>query len=147
MVMREDGSIEECRVANIEAPEVKHPKQGTPEQPYGDKATDILKGMLGDSPFDALIKSPPKGKMSNGEEINYGRKLCLLAKDGKSINMELVRQGAAWASKWYGGRADYIEAQAKAEAEHLGLWFKANPDDPDPLYPEDFRKKHPFKNR
>ena len=140
--MRADGTVVTCRVAKIDAPEVAHWQNKSPGQPYGKEATKVFESLLGDMNIDASIKDPPKGKMRNGEEINYSRKLCLLAKDGKSLNLELVKQGAAWADHYKGGDKTFIEAEAIAHAKKLGLHITG-----DAEYPAEYRKKYPSTNK
>ena len=135
-ILRENGEVVTCRVAKIDAPESAKPWKNQPDQAFSPEATQMFTSLLGDMSVDVKMKDAPLDK--KGEQGNYGRKLCLLAKDGKSLNLELVKQGAAWADHFQGGDAEFIEAEAIAHAKKLGLHV-----DPNALYPKKYRDMYP----
>lgn len=57
----------------------------------------------------------------------YGRTLGELFVDGKSINLELVRQGMAWAYVDYSPPEEYAKAEAAAKQAGRGLWADREP--------------------
>lgn len=134
--MRADGSVVTCRVAKIDAPESAKGWKNQPDQAYSPEATKVFTSLLGDGNVDVSMKDAPPSK--TGEQGNYGRKLCLLAKEGKSLNLELVKQGAAWADHFKGGDKEFIQAEAIAHAKKLGLHISG-----DAEYPADYRKRYP----
>jgi len=122
------GAFYTCRLYGIDAPET--PKRGKPGQPYGEEATKYLKRLvLGQSV-----------EVTKTGEKTYNREVCILTKDGVNINLEMVRQGYAWAYRRYLRRpyaSEYIEAEEEARAHRLGIWKQANPQPP-----WEFRRRH-----
>lgn len=84
------------------------------------------------------------GELAYGKEAEvvgiskdrYGRTLGEVFVDGKSINLELVRQGFAWAYVEYSPPAEYVSEQAAAKMGGKGLWA-----DKEPVPPWEFRKR------
>lgn len=66
----------------------------------------------------------------------YGRTLGEVTVDGKSINLEMVRQGMAWAYVDFSPPAEYENEQATAKMRSRGLWA-----DREPMPPWEFRKQ------
>ena len=135
-ILRADGTVVTCRLEKIDAPETAKDWKKQPDQPYAREATKVFESILGDMSVDVQIRDAPL--KSNGEQSNYARKLCLLAKDGKSVNLDLVKQGAAWADHYKGGDAEFITAEAVAHTEKLGLHINPNAE-----YPKQYRDKYP----
>ncbi len=126
-VLRSDGSVVTCRIKNADAPETIKP--WAPAQSYAEEASKTFESLLGDKNVDLRVDK---------EMDDYGRKLCLLAKDGKSINLEMVKLGAAWADHYKGGNPEFIAAEALAHAKKLGLHV-----DKDAALPWKHRKQYP----
>ncbi len=66
----------------------------------------------------------------------YGRTLGDVIVDGRSINLEMVRQGMAWAYVEFSPPAEYTIEQKSARMKGRGLWV-----DREPVAPWDFRKQ------
>jgi micrococcal nuclease len=66
----------------------------------------------------------------------YGRTLGEVIVDGKSINLEMVRQGMAWAYVDFSPPPEYESEQAAAKMSGRGLWA-----DREPVPPWVFRKQ------
>lgn len=66
----------------------------------------------------------------------YGRTLGEVIVDGKSINLEMVRQGMAWAYVEFSPPAEYVKEQEAANQSGRGLWA-----DREPVPPWEFRKQ------
>ena len=63
----------------------------------------------------------------------HNREVCIIEKDGKDINKEMVRRGYAWAYRKHLRRpytSEYIGAEEEARAQRLGLWQQTNPQPP-----------------
>ena len=97
-------------------------------QPYGTDATRALKNFLGDSPL----------RVQGQKKDRWGRLLAHVYVESQLINLQLVKEGAAWVYRaeqdtfW----ADLNEAEREARQEKRGLWAL-----PDPIYPGDWRKR------
>ena len=53
--------------------------------------------------------------------------------DSRNINLEMVKEGWAWAYRQYLARpyaSEYIDAERQARTKRLGLWQQANPQPP-----------------
>ncbi len=66
----------------------------------------------------------------------YGRLVCEVFVDGKSLNLALVENGLAWHHTRYSDDPDFAEAEEKAREAKIGLWA-----DPDPLPPWEWRRE------
>lgn len=111
------------RLASIDAPEASHTKKETGRigQPYSDQSRNHLAQLV-------------KGKVIDAhcfETDRYGREVCELFAEGRSVNKEMVAKGLAWAN--LSGRGKYlrdkslIEIEAVARSNRLGLWTGQNP--------------------
>jgi endonuclease YncB( thermonuclease family) len=117
IVRPEQGPSVKVRLIHIDAPE-----RG---QAFGTRARQAL------------------GNLIDGEVVEvvgtakdcYGRLLGDVHHDGRSVNMELVNLGMAWAFVEYEPPAEYIEAEKAARAARRGLWV-----DPEPIPPWEWRK-------
>ena len=102
---------ETVRLASIDAPEL--------DQPYGSSARALLESMvLGQTVTVTPIQTD-----------RYGRLVGTVFKsDCSNINLNLVREGAAWYHEAYQCEIDirqrqaYAAAQAQARAARRGLW-------------------------
>lgn len=111
------------RLSSIDAPESSHTnkERGRISQPYSQNSGDLLKTLV-------------KGKSVLArcfEKDKYGRFVCELFVDGKSVNDEMVKQGYAWANVAARGRylrnKDLVRYEAEARSKKLGLWAGRNP--------------------
>ncbi len=119
-----DGKTQEkIRLSSIDAPESSHTnkEKGRIGQPHSNNSGQYLASLI-------------KGKnvdLNCFELDRYGRNVCELFIDGKSVNKEMVKQGWAWANVAAGGR--YLRdktltgLEAQARANHFGLWAGSNP--------------------
>lgn len=108
------------RLAGIDAPER--------QQAHGDHATQALS----DRVLGQRVQIDRVGRDT------YGRTLARLSRDGRDINLELVREGHAWMSSYRRPAADLLAAQGAARAARLGLWQAAAP-----MPPWRWRRAHP----
>lgn len=98
-----------ARLNGIDAPERN--------QPYGREATAELQQLVvGRS---VLVEVPDVDR--------YGRLIVKLFVDGRSVNEELVRRGAAWQYVEFDRSAQLAAAEAAARAARAGLWALENP--------------------
>jgi endonuclease YncB( thermonuclease family) len=82
------------RVADIDTPEVRQP-QCPAEKALGDRATQRLIALLNDGEFELA-------PIGNRDEDQYGRKLRVVLRQGKSLGDQLVSEGLA--RTWTGRR-------------------------------------------
>ena len=118
----EGGEFFVCRLYGIDAPESK--------QAYGEESTKALKQLI----LGQQVQVRTKGR------DQYGRKICFIRKGDLDVNVEMVRQGHAWAFRKYLTGAytpTYIAAEDEAKEKRRGLWQQANP-----TPPWDYRGKH-----
>ncbi len=84
------------------------------------------------------------GEMTYGKDAEvvgiskdrYGRTLGEVFVEGKSINLELVRAGFAWAYVDFSPPEEYVSEQNQAKQARKGLWA-----DKEPVPPWEFRKR------
>jgi len=69
------------------------------------------------------------------EKDRYGRLLGDVRHEGRSINLELIRRGFAWAYVEFDAPREYVAAEADARAARRGLWA-----DREPIPPWTYRK-------
>lgn len=116
-----------CRLYGIDAPETS--KRGKSGQPYGKEAKDNLERLIFKKSVDIEV-------MNNDR---YGRKVCRIHRDGMDINLQMVKDGYAWAYVEYLKRphaSEYIQAENEARGKRKGLWQDYNP-----TPPWEFRKR------
>ena len=65
----------------------------------------------------------------------YGRTIGTIKIDGKSVNLELVKQGMAWRCTKYDKEEIYLQAEKEAREAKRGLWANK-----DPIAPWEWRK-------
>ncbi len=114
----EGGQFFTCRLYGIDTPEIPH--RGKPGQPYGYEAKNFLKSLI----LGRIVTVKTTGKKT------YGREICHITLNGIDINLEMVKQGYAWAYRRYLKRpyaSEYIEAEREAREKRLGLWVQKNP--------------------
>ena len=101
------------------------PRQG---QPYGAESTREFKKLILGQEVITEIRDRDK----------YGREVCVIRKDGKDMNLEMIKRGAAWAYRKYlkpPYASEYIDAESDARGMRLGLWRQSSP-----VPPWEFRK-------
>lgn len=123
-VQSQDGSLIRARVGCIDSPEY--------DQQYGPEASQRLKALL------------PSGAAIELREINtdqYGRTVAEIYSEGKSVGLQLVKEGYAVVYHRYldgcSATADqYIAAEEEARSQRLKFWSQS-----DPVMPWNFRKR------
>jgi endonuclease YncB( thermonuclease family) len=119
VVADQTGEIH-VRLLGIDAPEKN--------QPYGPQATTDVLSLIGQNPVT----------LGGSSKDRYGRLLSHVHAGDTWVNLEMVKQGAAWVYKakndtfW----ADLNEAERDARINRRGLWAEQNP-----IYPGDWRKR------
>lgn len=121
------GEEHTLRLAGIDAPEVPHDNSYAgnkvfQDQPHGTRSTKMLKQLLAQQKKITAVYDPTSAG-------TYGRKAGLLmGDDGRNLNLELVRQGAAAAlpfgtkkSRLY-KTADFLRAEQQAVEGQAGMW-------------------------
>lgn len=101
------------RMQQIDAPEL--------EQAHGMRSRDRLRELC---QVGALATIQTQGR------DQYGRLLGNVYCDGKSVNEEMVRSGAAWIYDRYVRDRGLYRLQDKARADRRGLWAGKNPQAP-----------------
>lgn len=81
------------RIMDIDAPET-HPPRCAYEADLGDRATNRLRELLNNGPFEL--------ESGGGDEDRYGRKLRIVTRNGESLGGILVKEGLA--REWTGSR-------------------------------------------
>ncbi|CBW29638.1 thermonuclease family protein [Haemophilus influenzae] len=100
------------RLAEIDAPEKS--------QAFGQKSKKTLSDLV----YQKNVRLSLKGK------DRYQRTLAIVYYQDKNINLEMVKQGMAWAYKQYSHDPIYLQAQENAQAKGIGLWADNNPIEP-----------------
>lgn len=97
-----NNEIKKIRLFGIDAPEK--------DQPYGLMAREFLNRIILDKEVNLSIK----------DEDKYGRILAIIYLNDKDINKIMVKNGFAWAYRYYSDL--YIKEQDYAMEKRLGLW-------------------------
>ena len=100
------------RLAEIDAPEKS--------QAFGQKSKKTLSDLV----YQKNVRLSLKEKIA----INEPSRLFIIKI--KNINLEMVKQGMAWAYKQYSHDPIYLQAQENAQAKGIGLWADNNPIEP-----------------
>jgi micrococcal nuclease len=124
VVMLVDGrSHMKVRLSSIDAPETSHTKKeaGRIGQPFSNNSAKYLA---------TLVKGREVAARCF-ETDRYGRDVCELFVDGRSVNKAMVEQGWAWANRAAHGRylrdRSLASTEAAARASGSGLWAGVNP--------------------
>lgn len=112
------------RMIQIDAPEYK--------QDFGQKSKIQLSELI----FGKTVNLKINGK------DKYDRTLAEVYLDSRNVNKEMVQQGYAWAYREYLTDQSYIELEATAKSQKLGLWSQENP-----IYPSTFRNSQKIINK
>ena len=107
------------RLSEIDAPE-KH-------QSFGKKSTERLKEKI----QGRVVYIKPKKDQNDPHQRVLGEIYVY----GRSINLEMVREGMAWQYKKYSKSKEYSEAEDEARRSKSGLWKEKNP-----IPPWEYRK-------
>lgn len=111
------------RMSSIDAPESAHTnhEKGRIGQPYAENSGRYLATLI-------------KGKQVEAncfENDRYGRAVCDIRLDGRSINAEMIKSGWAWANNSSGGRylrdKSLLSSEAQARSNRVGLWAGIEP--------------------
>lgn len=92
-----DGN--KVRIADIDTPEISQP-QCAAEKTLGDRATDRLVSLLNEGPFELSA-------IGDRDEDQYGRKLRVVTRNGRSLGDQLVSEGLA--RTWTGRREPWCQ--------------------------------------
>lgn len=92
------------RLAQIDTPEKR--------QPYGNKAKQALSDLVFGKHIKAKIETVDR----------YGRYVADIYIDGKHVNAELIRVGAAWVYKKYVKDKKLFDIEQQARKDRVGLW-------------------------
>lgn len=99
------------RLIHIDAPELA--------QPFGQRAKQALSALAYRQEVRLQVQRYDK----------YQRLLAVVYnKQGKNLNLQLVKQGMAWA--YYQSQPEYVKAQQRAQASRIGLWQDSQPIEP-----------------
>lgn len=109
------------RLAGIDSPETAHDDR--PSQPYAEEAKRIASAMIRRAKNVEIVVDP--------NESTYGRQVAMIYADGRNINLELIKRGAAaylpYKSKqrenMYNEQA-FEKAQELAQNSERGMWRK-----------------------
>jgi endonuclease YncB( thermonuclease family) len=109
-----DGNVQErIRLEGIDAPEKS--------QDYGQRSKAFTSAMT----FGKVVTVQAK------ERDRYGRTVgTVIAPDGRSVNLELVKAGLAWHYREYSKDPTLAEAERSAREVKQGLWSQPNPTPP-----------------
>jgi len=127
-----DGNAQmKVRLSSIDAPETAHTKKSTGRigQPFSNNSKDHLNKIKGLT-VEAICF----------ESDRYGRDVCEIFLNGKSVNQDMVRSGLAWANTSNNRR--YLRdkglpaLEAAARSQRAGLWA-----DPYPVPPWEWRDR------
>lgn len=119
MGTKRGGEQYKIRLAGIDAPETAHEDRAA--QPYAEAAKAMLQ--------DILSRASDVRVVTREGDTTYGRQVGMIYADGKNVNLELVRRGAAaylpYKSKgkptMYNEEA-FEQAQAYAQESKRGMW-------------------------
>lgn len=128
-----EGTKLKVRLYGIDAPETEKVSRKTgaiskPGQPFGEEASRALESKI----------SGRNVKVDIIAVDLYRRMVGIIYLDGRNMNLEMVREGWAWAYRQYLDRpyaSEFLDAEKKARAKRLGLWQQ-----PNPVPPWEFRK-------
>ena len=129
-----EGTKLKVRLYGIDAPETEKANKRTgkvskPGQPYGNEAYRALESKILDKEVKVDILAIDR----------YKRMVGIVYLDSGNVNLEMVKEGWAWAYREYLDRpyaSEYLDAEKEAREKKLGLW-----DMEKPIAPWDFRKK------
>lgn len=114
------------RLSGIDAPEHRQfcRKPNGEKWPCGQAATDALQAKIGGHPITCSPRDTDR----------YGRTVAVCYLDGVDLNAWMVENGWAVAYRQFSG--DYVGAEEKASAAHVGIWSGSFQN------PADWRREH-----
>ena len=113
------GTVKKIRLFGIDAPEVS--------QRTGPKSGRYLATRIGGE--EITIKEV--------DQDQYGRTVAVIYdKNNKNINREMVEVGLAWVYRKYYENPEWIQLEANAKAQKIGIWRKGTP-----IPPWEYREK------
>lgn len=112
------GRPRKIRLDGVDAPEIC--------QPYGVMARDRLAQQVA----GRMVQVLPR------RHDDYGRLLARVSVQGQDMGRWMVRHGHAWSHRYRGQPGPYASLEARARAQHLGLWQSAAE------MPRQFRQRH-----
>lgn len=114
VVLRDDGGRATVRLLGIQAFDTKVARDVGAA--HGRAAQDALRRATDGQPLRVLLNTPPRDR--------HGRTLATLYAGGDDIGLSLVARGHALAYTVYpfAQMPAYVQAQAAARAQRLGLW-------------------------
>jgi endonuclease YncB( thermonuclease family) len=127
-VNTEEGTKVKVRLYGIDAPETEKGNRRTgrvskPGQPYGEEAyRAISEKVMGQ-----------RVRLDIMDIDRYRRAVSVIWLDKRNINLEMVKDGWAWAYRQYLSRpyaSVYMGAEERARSERRGLWQQNNPQPP-----------------
>lgn len=118
VVRDEEGASVPVRLLGVKSFDPTRDKQA--ESRFGRNAMDAIGELMRDRAVLVRLHDPPKDK--------YGRTLARLLVDGHDVGLRLVEQGLVlvYTAFPFPQLDEYLEHQARARAQKLGLW--ANPE-------------------
>jgi endonuclease YncB( thermonuclease family) len=127
---RGNGETLQCRIDTIDAPEVARPNYGKQGQPFGEEAKRTLAEMIENKEVTVKVTKAIQNKDGS---TRFG---CQIEIEGKRVDQEMLRRGAAWLYRRYANDPALVAAENEAKAGKIGLWA-----DPNPENPETFRRR------
>jgi len=117
VLLRLRGEERTVRLIGIDAPEKGHPSR--PVEFFGAESARILSSLCAGR--TVLLESDREDSDRYGRLLRY---LVLPPPDGRQVNLELVRRGAARAMTRYpfSRKEEFLRAQQQAQREGVGIW-------------------------
>jgi micrococcal nuclease len=123
-----EGTMLKVRLYGIDAPETEKINRRTgliskKGQSYGEEAYRALESKV----FGKKVK------VDIIDIDRYKRMVGIVSLGNRNINIDMVKEGWAWAYKEYLDRpyaSEYLDAENEARAKRLGLWQQRNPTPP-----------------
>lgn len=112
-ILLEDGREQKVRLWGIDAPES--------DQPHGNESRKVLANLVAGK---AVV-------VKHRNKYHQKRLIGAVYIDGVDIQLEMVREGAAWHAGRYRKSLQQEEVQCEARTESRGLWGLPNPIPPD----------------
>lgn len=129
------GSTIKCRLDTFDAPETGGSPKKWPDQPYSREAENKLKSLIASGEVTVIVSKPADTSSPPSGKNNYGRSLCKIEVQGKNVDQEMLRSGAAWLRLEYATDEKLINLFNTAKSSKTGLFA-----DPNAVPPWDYRK-------
>jgi endonuclease YncB( thermonuclease family) len=126
-VATENGRILKIRLYGIDAPELSVDKRGR-HQPYAEQAKTNLKSLIDGQRITYQTMDTDR----------YGRIVAIVYYRQNDVNLEMIKNGSAWAYPRYLDKnhlKTYEAAESRARRTKTGLWSL-----PDPQSPWEYKK-------